>query len=254
MIKRHCKMCNNEFYVRTLEIKRSRGIFCSRKCKALYQKNSLKGKNNPHWKGGKIERVCEVCGKKYSLIIALTKNNRGRFCSLKCFGVWRSKNIKGINNPNYVAKIKGKCKLCGKLIHNRKTVLDKGQGKFCSKNCYHTWTRCLRGEKSRMWKGGITPVVRLVRQGLKYQKWRKAVFLRDRYVCQKCGAVSKLEVHHKKMFSKIIERITHELPLLSLYGASMIYEPLWDISNGITLCKKCHKNIKHPWSFNGKTK
>jgi hypothetical protein len=33
-------------------------------------------------------------------------------------------------------------------------------------------------------------------------------------------------------------------PLLQPYDACMLYEPLWDINNGKTLCKKCHDKTK----------
>jgi len=59
-----------------------------------------------------------------------------------------------------------------------------------------------------------------------YQQWRKAVYKRDKYACQKCGdnKGNNLNAHHVKSFV--------DYPKLR-----------YKISNGITLCDKCHQLI-----------
>jgi len=55
-----------------------------------------------------------------------------------------------------------------------------------------------------------------------YLHWRESVLLRDDYRCVVCGATNQLEADHIKPWS--------------------IYPELrFDISNGQTLCKSCHK-------------
>lgn len=82
-----------------------------------------------------------------------------------------------------------------------------------------------KGENHWNWKGGITPKNQKERNSKKYSKWRKNVFIRDRYICQKCGQQGgNLNAHHIKPWSK--------------------YPDLrFSIDNGITLCKNCHKLI-----------
>ena len=68
----------------------------------------------------------------------------------------------------------------------------------------------------------------------RYRKWREQVLERDKYTCQNCG-ISKpkgLHVHHIKHFA------THE-------------DLRYDISNAITLCDKCHKNLHKEEKNNG---
>jgi len=61
------------------------------------------------------------------------------------------------------------------------------------------------------------------RHATQYIMWRSSVFARDFYTCLDCGKVGgELEAHHIKSFK--------------------MYPKLrFDINNGITLCKKCHK-------------
>lgn len=77
-------------------------------------------------------------------------------------------------------------------------------------------------ENSYLWKGGITPLTQQIRQSLKYAEWRKQVFERDDYTCQRClQKGNKLQAHH-------------------IENCSSNEDLRFDVNNGITLCKKCH--------------
>ena len=98
-----------------------------------------------------------------------------------------------------------------------------------------------KGAKNSSWKGGITPFTERIRASSKYQEWRQQCFIRDNFTCQKCGQIGgKLEVHHKRLFSVLVQEAKEYMPLINFYDACMLYIPLWDILNGITFCKKCH--------------
>jgi hypothetical protein len=138
-------------------------------------------------------------------------------------------------------------KLC--LWYNKKLELhnnrDIERKKFCSHACRQLW-RYSNGEwtMEKIIKASMTPEAnkKKVNKGEKNGRylgdrklvkrpmcttegklWRLAVYQKDNYTCQKCGQCGgKLEAHHIKGY--------FECPELR-----------FDINNGITLCKECHK-------------
>jgi len=93
------------------------------------------------------------------------------------------------------------------------------------------------GENSSSWKGGITPLNKIIRESFEYREWVYEVFERDNYTCQKCKIRGGyLEAHHIKLFSVILK----ENNIKTLQDA-FDCEELWDANNGVTLHEKCHK-------------
>ena len=183
---------------------------------------------------------CKTCGKFYK--------GRGQlFCSRSCQRIYLNKINNPAKNPEVKKKIalsrigkstgsnekhwnwKGKkyqkahCQKCGVEL---KTNLQgrKIIPKYC-KNCMNI------GERSPMWKGGITIQRIKEYKTPQYLNFIKSILKRDNYTCQKCNATNgngttiKLEVHHIKSYA--------EYPKLR-----------FDINNAITLCRECHHNTK----------
>jgi 5-methylcytosine-specific restriction endonuclease McrA len=116
------------------------------------------------------------------------------------------------------AKVSLECQQCGSRYEV--SPYRASISKFCSKACVG---RSRGGVKSPHWQGGITPINLAIRNSERYKMWRLAVYERDCFTCVKCGVAGvKLEADHIKLFSK------HP-------------ELRFDISNGQTLCKPCHK-------------
>ena len=166
-------------------------------------------------------RKCEQCGK-----LAHCKR---RFCSLKCYWKWmkgRPNNSSTKFKKGHLNPIKGK-----KLTPERYEQL-KMAGFFKPKF----------GKDSGNWKNGATKLGTAIRGLKKYRDWRMKVFTRDNFTCQECERRRKkgdrvvIQAHHLKDFYLILIENNIETTKDALKC-----KELWDISNGQTLCKKCHK-------------
>ena len=135
-----------------------------------------------------------------------------------------------------------KCKVCSVNFEKRKPSGGLYREKvFCSSSCAMTywgkhrkqavrtpeWNRKIgdsqRGSKGSNWKGGVTPINRIIRHSSSFRLWREAVFKRDNWTCQECRRRGgELHPHHIKPFA-------------------FFPELRFAINNGVTLCKECHK-------------
>lgn len=129
--------------------------------------------------------------------------------------------------------VKRNCSCCGKEVMVHKSSIKKGW-KYCSWECRTksmvgdnapnaNGGQWMIGEKNINYKHGLSSV-RPPRNLTLTNRWRRRVYARDKYKCQKCGDSSggNLQAHHIKSWEK--------------YPAFR-----YDISNGVTLCIKCHR-------------
>ena len=161
----------------------------------------------------------------------------------------RSEAVKGEKNPFYGKHHSEEAVKKNRDAHIGKVPWNKGKTGIYSeetlKGNRNAHIGMQKGENHWNWQGGLTPLYRLIRNSFKYRQWRSDVFTRDRFQCQICldkpgrGHNVIIEAHHcGKSFSK----------LLSEYGIKTLEEAinceeLWNINNGQTTCKKCHKKI-----------
>lgn len=211
MKSKKCKECGKEFKKKSNVSNYNwehRTLFCSREC---YNKARRK------------EIICAYCGK----IKVVQKHKKTIFCSQICANRWKAKNGKSgffKGHPGYV-----------KDYSFRKPMTQEVKDKISRANTNNPkllkhlreLNEKYRGSNHWSWKGGITKWNRAERQTKKYDLWRKAVYARDHYNCRKCGVKCKSETiiaHHKKPWKTYVEL-------------------RYKVSNGITVCRKCHKKI-----------
>jgi len=141
----------------------------------------------------------------------MKRNKKGQFAKIRFdrFCLDCGKSISG-----YKAKRCAKCAVTERMKHYSMPIHNKPHTKSVRKRISIT-------------KGGngITKPARNMNSA-RYKKWREAVFKRDNYTCQKCDKTNcYLEAHHIKSWTK--------------------YRKLrYVISNGQTLCYKCHQLTK----------
>ena len=133
--------------------------------------------------------------------------------------------------------VENECLYCKKIFEVWRARHADGRGKYCSMKCYNLSKRgkkqslitrakrseSLMGEKNHRWKGGISIINHRLKESFEYKDWRTQVFRRDYWTCQICGYKGKnVQADHKVPWSVCVER-------------------RFDKSNGLTLCKDCHK-------------
>jgi predicted transcriptional regulator len=93
--------------------------------------------------------------------------------------------------------------------------------------------------RARRLKWEEKEAVKMIRALPAYRKWRRAILRRDNKRCQECGNSSSLgnplHVHHLLSLSEIL--LEHR-PLT--FEESQQCSVLWDLENGLTLCRSCH--------------
>ena len=145
-----------------------------------------------------------------------------------------SESKKGFKNSNFGKHLSGKHRK--KISESHKGKKHFMFGKHLSLETRRKISESSKGAKNSNWKDGITPDNKKIRDSLEFRLWREAVFARDNYTCQKCGERGGyLQAHHIFNFATYINR-------------------RFDIENGITFCKKCHKEFHRIYGTKNNTK
>jgi hypothetical protein len=122
-------------------------------------------------------------------------------------------SIQKITNSRIKNRITFNCHNCEEEIEKVVSSYNKSQKRFCSNACYKDYLK-----KNRVITKDIT-------DSAEYKEWRKKVYIRDFYKCKMPGCSSnskQIAAHH-------------------IYPKKLYPEKRFEVSNGITLCKKCHE-------------
>ncbi|MFW6174061.1 MAG: HNH endonuclease [Elusimicrobiota bacterium] len=208
-MEKECIYCGKIFYKKPTTSKKEWGKqkFCSQKC---------------HYNFGREVKECPNCHKKFKTKKAYIQV---KFCSSECRAEYKRQHPeeynlfreghKGYNSKPWLGK-----KLSKKHKDNISQSLKKSEKfKLSMKKVGEQQS----GKNHWNWKGGISRKNHR-RETAEYKEWRSKVYARDYWTCQKCGKKLNLVAHHINPF--------RDYPELR-----------FDVSNGLTLCRLCHKKV-----------
>lgn len=190
----------------------------------IKRESGAKGK---HWKVKDTSNMKKHCG-VYIRTDEIRKNmSNAKRGHKNCLGKhWKIKDTSKMHHSSYL-KNKTFEECYGK---EKAKELKENKSKFMKKRV---------GNISSHWKGGITPLNHKIRTSFEYNDLVKKCMIRDNFTCQICGKKNVwLEIHHIKSFRDIITEYK-----INSWECSLKCIILWDINNGVTLCKPCHAEI-----------
>lgn len=78
--KTNCHWCGEDTFISQSKILRNHHYFCSKLCYSKWWANINHGDKSPRWCGGKIKKICLVCGCSFLRY----PSQKGDYCSFKC--------------------------------------------------------------------------------------------------------------------------------------------------------------------------
>ena len=197
-----CEVCATSFEVTTRYERKT----CSKECnyKLVAERTRSRAVDN-------ISKNCTVCTQEFTTRFW----KKDKTCSKQCKSKLISSNLKGR------AKTAEHCSNISEALKNsekaKRTQFKKGKEN-------PAYGRSQTGPANHNWKGGNTNSNQKKRNDPRMEEWRKSVFEKDSYTCQKCGTKGFLQAHHIIPFSQNFEKA-------------------FDVSNGLTVCVPCHELI-----------
>lgn len=180
-----CVVCRRPFYVPPSRMRRQIPKYCSMLCMGIAFCKPQRAL---------VARICAACGTHFEAQAHFVRQGGGVYCSRAC---WRATRFQG--ETHY-------CEVCAKQFRVSPSKL-KNPSRWCSVVCAGIARRDPDAAARQSWR---------------YAQWRRAVFERDDYTCQRCrerGGV--LHAHHQEPWARY--------PALR-----------FEVSNGVTLCVRCH--------------
>ena len=238
MIDLICENCGNKFLWKN-KLKKNCSVECA--------KSSMSRKASRLDPESRVEKNCTNCNNKFTTY----RHERKIFCSRKCSNsnieiqakrLEKQKGVKKVlsketldmyQSPEMRERARNRALTAWTNPETRKRMIS-GIKRRSESDKWKSAAHFQKGEKHPNYKGNNIRFRGQKANQYEYKKWRKDVFTRDDYTCQKCGVkATRLNAHHIREWAKFPEE-------------------RFNIDNGITLCEPCHANA-HGKMFKEKT-
>lgn len=230
-VKTQCGYCKKVIKEIPYKVNNQKHIYCSDKCFREHRRILMTGVLNPNYV--RIALNCEICGKEFPRKPGEAKRSKKKYCSRKCYD-------RALTEYNYSRKAGEMypCSICGEPIYATKAKRQSRKYYYCSRECKNQgWSLFFSGPNNPRWREDKTQEVRIKERLLEgYKAWRTVVYERDKYTCKCCedDKGGNLVAHHKNGW----DNFPHQR---------------FDVDNGITLCKTCHKEFHSIYKYGDNT-
>jgi hypothetical protein len=157
----------------------------------------------------KVQLTCKHCQKVFEVQPWAAKTGRKKFCSKVCF--FAGRELKGLFQPGHPDLVPPERRGHSEATRQKISVVQRANLRI--------------GPDNPNWRGGLRSERKRAMAQFAYRDWRNAVFSRDNWTCQCCGARGVyLEADHIKPWCAFPD---------------LRYE----VNNGRTVCKTCHLSL-----------
>lgn len=195
---------------------------------------------------------CSICGKEKEVNKYRLEHNKDFYCSDDCKNKGYSLKYSGENSAKY-SKVEIECAVCGVSFKRNPYEIGRYEKNYCSLKCkaidykkrfmgdnnpqFGKERPNIKGELNPSWNPNRTHEQRKKERKLSINtNWTRDVLHSQNYTCQCCGKVGgNLVAHH-------------------IDGYNWCEEKRTDVTNGATLCVKCHKHFHSIYKYGNNTK
>lgn len=117
-----CVVCGKEFQVHNSDLDKHQCLCCSMECSGKYRSKTHRGEKHHNWTGGKISRVCIVCGKDFEVKPERLNRTGGKFCSSNCSSMYNVRHSANKKDTDIELIMKSALKHAGIKFKHQKII------------------------------------------------------------------------------------------------------------------------------------